>query len=170
MEQKEYVYETQNRPYGRGSYQVRRVAKWVCCLDCGMRWLMRKDRKPPSYCRECAVKGTRNPSYGKPSWNAGTGTSDRKVYARNYCNRARWEKKKALIRHMGNECAMCGQKNLPLCVWQWHHVDPKEKVKALSQMLIGKLEDLYEECKKCVLLCSNCHKIYHYGDERLENG
>lgn len=162
-----FIYEVSKKAYGRGEYTVRRKAKEVSCLECGVKWLMRASRKAPIFCRECSVKGERNPQFGQKPWNKGLKNFDSKEYKRNYVNTLRWQVKKDLIKHMGNKCAMCGLENLPICVWQWHHKDPKQKVKALSQMLIGKKQDLYEESEKCVLLCSNCHKIYHYGSERL---
>jgi hypothetical protein len=164
-----YVYETRKKAYGRGEYQVRRKAKRVKCWDCEEEWLIRADRKSPQFCRECGVKNERNPMFGKTPWNKNKKSDfNRKEYNRNYVNQLRWDKKKKLIHIMGNQCWKCGDKNLPICVWQWHHLDPNLKVKALSQMLVKSWENLLDEAKKCVLVCSNCHKILHYGEERLD--
>lgn len=150
-------------------YTARRKAKKVKCSDCGVEWLITKSRKSPEFCRVCKIKGERNPLSEKIPWNKGAKSDfDSKEYNRNYVNQTRWDKKKRLIERMGNQCWKCGEKNLPICVWQWHHLKPHEKEVALSQMLLKSWPDIIEEAKKCVLVCSNCYKIIHYGEERLD--
>jgi len=166
MSEELYLYEKYRK--GTKEYLIKRKAKKIKCFSCDEEWVIRADKKAPMFCRACKVKGDKNPMYQKKPWNFGILTYDKKTYARNYYNNLRHERKKELIKYMGNQCALCKQQNLPICVWQWHHVDPKQKIKALSQLLIKNREELYEESKKCILLCSNCHKIHHYGDERLE--
>jgi hypothetical protein len=168
MEEQLYVYEIQTRAYGKQKYQVRRKAKKAYCLDCGCDWLVRIDRKPSNFCKECLVKGERNPMFGKEHWNKGNKNFDRKSFNREYVNKLRIERKKLLVKFLGNKCQFCKQENLPICVYDFHHIDPKSKKKNVSQMLTLKLKDMYDEAKKCILLCSNCHMIHHHGDERLE--
>jgi len=56
-------------------------------------------------------------------------------------------------------CCICGYDRCQSAL-EFHHVDPKEKKGAVSS-LSGKA--LIKEIKKCVLLCSNCHREYHEG-------
>jgi len=167
--EKEYWVTEKRKTQQRGEFEVKRRAKKVKCWDCGVEWLIRKDRKTPQYCRVCRVKEERNPMHKKTPWNKGESSDyEEKEYKRNYYNQQRWDKKKKLIQHMGNKCWRCGMKNLPICVWQWHHFDPKNKQIALSQVITHSWTKILEEAKKCVLVCSNCHKIIHYGEERLD--
>lgn len=55
-------------------------------------------------------------------------------------------------------CKFCPE-NDPRCL-DFHHKDPKSKVKGISTpwMLGGKRERLMKEIKKCILICSNCHR------------
>ena len=66
------------------------------------------------------------------------------------------------------KCAKCGDSRS--YVLDFHHVDPKEKVERISRMLAQNVnqEKLEEELKKCVCLCSNCHREFHYF-EKIKN-
>ena len=68
---------------------------------------------------------------------------------------------------MGNSCYRCKEQNLPLCVWEFHHMDPLKKEVTVTQLLANSWPLILEEIKKCVLLCANCHRIIHYGEEAL---
>ena len=61
-------------------------------------------------------------------------------------------------------CADCGF--FHPAAMDWHHIDPSTKlhggVSALSRRGYS-LELISEEIDKCVCLCSNCHRIRHYG-------
>jgi len=49
----------------------------------------------------------------------------------------------------------------------FHHINPKEKDDSVNQFISdGKFTKAYEEVKKCIVLCANCHRIHHY-EERL---
>lgn len=62
-----------------------------------------------------------------------------------------------------NPCVLCGEKE-PVCL-DFHHKDPKQKVVSISQMakLNWGFEKVELEIKKCVMLCSNCHRKLHVG-------
>lgn len=169
MKNELYIYELCKQDRGKKIYKVRRRAKEVVCWDCGYKWLIRKSRKSPMYCRSCACK---NGQSNLKNWNnpkKGDKNFDQKEYTRNYNNQMRIDKKKQIVKHMGNQCTICKAKNLPLCVWQWHHTNSKDKEIAMSQLLTKSYEKILDESKKCILVCSNCHKVLHYGEEKLEN-
>ena len=65
------------------------------------------------------------------------------------------------IEFMGGACQDCGGK-FPSSVYDFHHVDMATKDKNPSHVLKGGLEKAKEELSKCVLLCSNCHRIRHF--------
>ncbi len=60
-------------------------------------------------------------------------------------------------------CTNCGE-NHP-AVLDFHHTDPKEKDSEVSHLVsIGNKSRILAEVAKCVVLCSNCHRIHHYNE------
>lgn len=55
----------------------------------------------------------------------------------------------------------CGY-NKCLKALEFHHLDPSQKDFTISNDHF-KLKEAVEESKKCILLCSNCHKEFHVG-------
>lgn len=66
----------------------------------------------------------------------------------------------------GGKCKKCGENRLHLL--DFHHVDPKEKVNLISNIIRmygygNKSTELAKkEADKCVLLCANCHRDFHH--------
>lgn len=72
----------------------------------------------------------------------------------------RYRKKHYLVSLIGGKCSNCGLDDL-LCL-DFHHIDPKNKSFTIGSNLPSKsIEILEEEAKKCVLLCSHCHRKHH---------
>jgi len=72
---------------------------------------------------------------------------------------------KTLIDLLGGICQICN-KEYPIVVYDFHHRDPSTKAFAISNEILNKPMDvLMAEVLKCDLLCSNCHRILHYGGE-----
>jgi hypothetical protein len=61
-------------------------------------------------------------------------------------------------------CADCGERH-PACL-EWHHLDPREKDGTVSRMMQNcvRWEAILAEVKKCVVLCSNCHRKRHWEE------
>ncbi len=61
----------------------------------------------------------------------------------------------------GRGCECCDE--CDPCTLDFHHLDPKEKVHAISQMLRFQfsLAEIEAEVKKCILVCANCHRKIH---------
>lgn len=53
--------------------------------------------------------------------------------------------------------------HLPAYMLDFHHKDPKQKVKPVSQ-LIGMPRRMLAEIKKCTCLCANCHRRVTWGE------
>jgi len=70
--------------------------------------------------------------------------------------------KKKIVQSMGGKCCRCGYCK-SISALHMHHIEPKNKIDEIANMLKNprKIELILEECKKCVLLCSNCHFEYH---------
>ena len=59
-------------------------------------------------------------------------------------------------------CVKCGEKRV--YVIQFHHKDPELKCFSIGEgsKYHKSKEDVINEVNKCVCLCANCHKEYHY--------
>jgi hypothetical protein len=61
----------------------------------------------------------------------------------------------------GGKCIRCGY-NKCVKALEFHHLDPAKKDFTISNDHF-KLLDAVKESKKCILICSNCHKELHDG-------
>jgi hypothetical protein len=68
--------------------------------------------------------------------------------------------KRDAIKYLGSKCFDCGDGVATVC-FEFHHVDPSEKEFNLSDKTIRSWERMKDELDKCILLCSNCHKLRH---------
>lgn len=59
----------------------------------------------------------------------------------------------------GGKCIRCGYDKC-IKALEFHHLNPLEKDFTISNDHF-KLSDVIKEVKKCILLCSNCHKELH---------
>ena len=67
------------------------------------------------------------------------------------------------VEYMGGVCSECKEEHLP-CVFEFHHLNPKEKDFAISASGNTRSWDsIVTELEKCVMLCANCHRIAHYN-------
>lgn len=60
-------------------------------------------------------------------------------------------------------CRICGE-NEPVAL-DFHHLDPTKKDTEVPKLLSYSREKLKTEIRKCVILCSNCHRKHHAGIE-----
>lgn len=61
----------------------------------------------------------------------------------------------------GGKCERCGYQNY-LGALEFHHIHPSEKDFTIGDSNF-KLKEAIEESKKCIMICSNCHKEIHAG-------
>ncbi len=57
-------------------------------------------------------------------------------------------------------CKVCGETCLP-CL-DFHHLHNKKEILSVLRRQ-GSLEKVKEEVLKCIILCANCHRKYHFG-------
>ena len=82
-----------------------------------------------------------------------------------YVMRRRDERKRILVDHFMDRCSDCGG-TFPVCCYDFHHIDPETKSFEIAPRLDGNMETIMEEAKKCIMICSNCHRIRHYKESR----
>ena len=97
----------------------------------------------------------------------GTRRSECKECHTNYM-RAQYQAKKDIVQEMksNSHCAKCGESRG--YVLDYHHINPEEKDASVARMTSNKyrLDSVFAEIEKCVCLCSNCHREFHYLENR----
>jgi len=66
-------------------------------------------------------------------------------------------------------CSSCGYTYHTHAPFDWHHIDPSTKEYEVSSMVRHTEERIINELDKCVLLCSNCHRILHNEEDKKED-
>ena len=47
-----------------------------------------------------------------------------------------------------------------------HHLNPNEKTDIIAKMIkSSSVENIEQELKKCICLCANCHREFHYFEK-----
>lgn len=65
------------------------------------------------------------------------------------------------VKILGGKCCKCGECRSH--VLAFHHLNPIEKDDAPSRMIANsQVENFFNEIKKCILLCQNCHTDFHF--------
>lgn len=73
--------------------------------------------------------------------------------------------KQKAIEYLGGKCSSCGYNKCQAAL-EFHHVNPKEKDKNYHNFKTEFNERLKNELNKCILLCANCHKEYHFNENK----
>ncbi len=80
----------------------------------------------------------------------------------------KYQERKTMITNLKAQikCAKCGESR-GYCL-DYHHIDPTTKKFTIAKFISNStsLEGLTEEIEKCIVLCANCHREYHYLSER----
>lgn len=109
-----------------------------------------------SYCKQCS-KNVRRKAYLKSCENP-----EQVKISNLRQNETRRKNKRLAVEYMGDECLDCKQQ-FPDSVYDFHHKDTSSK--EINPSVVLKLKDMgkiMKELNKCVLLCSNCHRIRHF--------
>ena len=63
------------------------------------------------------------------------------------------------------KCQKCGESKE--YVLDFHHLNPDEKETTIARMTSNKyrIDKVLDEIRKCIVLCSNCHREFHYLEE-----
>jgi hypothetical protein len=105
-----------------------------------------------TYCRLCQMKYDNN--YYHTSTNRRLQTSKRRLKNKKITkNEINAYKRK-------NGCKFCDEKDA--CCLDFHHVNNKKN--NVSALVGCGLNRVWEEIKKCILVCANCHRKIHAGN------
>lgn len=62
-------------------------------------------------------------------------------------------------------CAHCGLKH-PAII-DFHHLVRDKDYRSVNRLIAcSQFKAAYEEVKKCIPLCANCHRIHHYNEKK----
>jgi hypothetical protein len=82
----------------------------------------------------------------------------------------KWRKtiKQKLTTAMGGKCQCCGYEKCNEAL-EFHHLDPSKKDFSFGKIRANPVswDKIVKEVKKCILVCSNCHKEIHYNSKNL---
>lgn len=64
-------------------------------------------------------------------------------------------------------CAKCGYNQYSVAL-DFHHLHPEEKKRTVARMTANnyRLDKTLNEIEKCICLCANCHRVYHFLQKR----
>ena len=81
-----------------------------------------------------------------------------------------YEDKKEFVSKIKSQlkCQKCGENKEYML--DFHHLDPSEKETTIARMTSNKyrIDRVLDEIQKCIVLCSNCHREFHYLEEHYE--
>lgn len=78
------------------------------------------------------------------------------------------ERKKKLLDEMKTPCIKCGESRKVAI--DYHHIEPSLKSFNLCKEQEHGIKSIQEEIRKCVCLCANCHREFHYFYGESANG
>jgi len=79
----------------------------------------------------------------------------------------RKKESKEMIDSFKVKCENCGV-NHP-AVLDFHHKDPSTKLFDITSKVGGQPDMIKKEIAKCIVLCSNCHKILHWEERNKKS-
>ncbi|MCK9458534.1 MAG: HNH endonuclease [Proteobacteria bacterium] len=121
------------------------------------------------YCLECSPFGCGNTKKLEiqhiPLTTEEKRKRDNEKYKK-WQRKARKNRKIELVKMCGGACSECGY-NRCMKALEFHHKNMDEKQEKSfgfsSKGMLARWDKLIEEVKKCVLVCSNCHREIHDG-------
>lgn len=112
-------------------------------------------------CSKCGIEKLIT-EYHKNGFNS-QGIQKYRTYCKECANaieRQRYKDKRSFTDAQKTQCAKCGDTRT--YVLDFHHKDRKEKEFTIGQFKKGSLELIQAEINKCICLCANCHREFHY--------
>ena len=81
----------------------------------------------------------------------------------NHVSKRRRVVKEKLVKEFGGKCMICDYSKY-VGALEFHHLNQKEKEFGIADKGLSRAyQILLEEAKKCILVCSNCHKEIEAG-------
>lgn len=127
------------------------------CTDCNLEkplteFTFDKSRtRHLSKCRKCmAIRTEAYRQNNKDKWKENSENHSKKH-------------KQLILEWKSQGCVKCGETRPHII--DAHHINPKEKDFMIGTVIRG-IEITKKELKKCIPLCSNCHRDFHYLEKK----
>ena len=107
-----------------------------------------------------SVRRKKNKEYSRKDYLANYAKRREQLNTRRRELKKKWDEYKATL-----SCTKCGFNHH--AALDFHHEDPTEKEYNVNRLVSdGRFKKAYEEIKKCIVLCANCHRIHHYEEKK----
>jgi 5-methylcytosine-specific restriction endonuclease McrA len=107
-------------------------------------------------------KKNKQKTYSKKHYESNADKVKAATKKRNKALKEGWKEFKATL-----SCLECGVYHP--AILDFHHIDPEMKNDSVHKMVqAGSYKKAIEEVQQCVVLCSNCHRVYHYNERKRE--
>jgi hypothetical protein len=143
---KKYNSQKEWRENSPTIYGYANSKKWL--IECSANLIILKKTKTKEECIADAKKYTT-----REDWRKNSSTFFFYVKKKKWMN----EIKSTL------KCEKCGENHI--ATLDFHHINPNEKEFQIAQSYFSK-EKILEEMKKCIVLCSNCHRKLHWEEKQ----
>ncbi len=89
--------------------------------------------------------------------------SMKKLKSSEYVKKWRHNFRRRIVEAFGGECGICGYSRCQEAL-ELHHLDPQVKELSFNRIIARACNwvKVVAELRKCVLLCSICHREYHF--------
>ena len=122
------------------------------------RWKNKSENKKHSQCKDCEKQADKE-YYLK--------NKERRQAVRDRANVQKINNSKLVEEIKSKGCIKCGENRIH--VLDLHHLDPDGKVNDIAHMIkSSSTENLIAELEKCIVLCANCHRDFHFL-EKINN-
>ena len=106
-----------------------------------------------------SVRKKKHKEYSRKHYEVNYAKRREELTARRQELKAEWLKFKATLK-----CTKCGFDHI--AALDFHHIDPNEKEHNVNRLVSNKsFVKAYEEIKKCIVLCANCHRKHHHAEK-----
>lgn len=116
-------------------------------------------------CSKCKIEKPIN-EYHKNGFDR-LGNQKYRGYCKECANKlesARYWEKRVFVDAQRDQCAKCGDNRS--YVLDFHHKNSEDKDFTIGKMHKGSLITIQSEIDKCVCLCANCHREFHYLEKQ----
>lgn len=122
------------------------------------RWKNKSENKKHSQCKDCEKQADKE-YYLK--------NGERRQAVRDRANVQKINNSKLVEEIKSKGCIKCGENRIH--VLDLHHLDPDGKINDIAHMIkSSSTTSLITELEKCIVLCANCHRDFHYL-EKINN-
>lgn len=117
--------------------------------------------------KKCTKCGRELPLTSYYSRGGGKYRSECKECHNNYV-KGKYKERKEQVDEIKKECQCqkCGEKRS--YVLDFHHIDPSTKKFSIARMTSNNnhMAEIEQEMEKCIVLCANCHREFHYLEQK----